>query len=151
VETVHENMPQSTSRAKGPYRDRVELLRSRAGLLSGKDRLLMTMYLENGNSFRQLARLAGVNEANIARRIRRLIGRLTGSEYVMCLRNRQKFTRTELLVARDHFIRGWPLSKIAARRSCSSYQIRKIVRKVQRLAEAADSARTKGKDPHADL
>jgi predicted DNA-binding protein YlxM (UPF0122 family) len=151
VEAVHENMPQSASLARSPYRDRIELLRSRVGLLSGKDRLLMTMYLENGNSFRQLARLAGVNEANIARKIRRLIGRLTGSEYVMCLRNRQQFTRTELLVARDHFIRGWPLRKIAARRNCSSYQIRKVVRKVQRLAEAADNARTKGKDQHADL
>jgi hypothetical protein len=64
----------------------------------------------------------------------------------MCLRNRRQFTRTELLVARDHFIRGWPLSRIAARRNCSAYQIRKIVRKIQRLAQLADSERAKGKD-----
>jgi predicted DNA-binding protein YlxM (UPF0122 family) len=151
VEAVHENIPQSASPARSPYRDRIELVRSRVGLLSGKDRLLMTMYLENGNSFRQLARLAGVNEANIARKIRRLIRRLTGSEYVMCLRNRQKFTRTELMVARDHFIHGWPLRKIAAKRNCTFYHVRKIVNKVQRLAEAAESTRTNGRDQHADI
>jgi len=101
------------------------------------------MYLENGNSFRQLARLAGVSEANIARRIRRLIDRLTGGQYVMCLRNRQNLTRTELLVARDHFIRGWPLRKIAATHNYTFYQVRKIVKKVERLAQIADNARTK--------
>jgi predicted DNA-binding protein YlxM (UPF0122 family) len=151
VDTVHENMPQSLSPASSPYRDRIELLRSRAGLLSGKDRLLMTMYLENGNSFRQMARLAGVNEANIARRIRRLIERLTGTEYVMCLRNRREFTKTELLVAKDHFIRGWPLRKIAARRRCTFYQARKIIKKVQRLAETAGNTTTQGRDQHADI
>jgi predicted DNA-binding protein YlxM (UPF0122 family) len=151
VETVHENTAQSAALANSPYRDRIELLRSRVGLLSGKDRLLMTMYLENGNSFRQLARLAGVSEANIARRIRRLIGRLTGNEYIMCLRNRQMLTRAELLVARDHFIRGWPFRKIAATRECTSYQVRKIVKKVQRLAQAADNASKKGKDQYADI
>ena len=36
-------------------RDFIDLLRSRLRLLSGKDRLLMTMYLEKGNSYRQLA------------------------------------------------------------------------------------------------
>lgn len=141
METIHENIPQSASPAKSPYRDRIELLRSRVGLLSGKDRLLMTMYLENGNSFRQLARLAGVGEANIARRIRRLIDRLTGGEYVMCLRNRQKLTRTELLVARDHFIRGWPLRKIAAKHKCTFYKIRKIVKRVERLAQTPVNAK----------
>jgi len=151
VETAHENTPQSAALVNSPYRDRIELLRSRVGLLSGKDRLLMTMYLENGNSFRQLARLAGVSEANIARRIRRLIARLTGNEYIMCLRNRQMLTRTELLVARDHFIRGWPLRKIAVRRECTSYQVRKMVKKVQRLARAADNASKNGKDQYADI
>jgi hypothetical protein len=106
----------------------------------------MTMYLENGNSFRQMARLAGINEANIARRIRRLIERLTGSEYIVCLRNRQQFTRAELLVAKDHFIRGWPLRRIAAKRNCTFYQARKIIKKVERLAEAAENKTTQRRD-----
>lgn len=149
--TIHENIPQSLSPATSPYRDRIELLRSRVGLLSGKDRLLMTMYLENGNSFRQIARLADVNEANIARKIRRLIERLTANEYVTCLRNRRQFTRNELLVAKDHFIKGWSLRKIAAKRRCTYYQARKIVKKVERLAEAAENKTTRGRDRHANV
>jgi predicted GNAT family N-acyltransferase len=40
-------------------RDMVDLLRSRVHLLRGRDRLLMTMYLENGNSINQMARISG--------------------------------------------------------------------------------------------
>ena len=62
----------SASEAVKNRRGRIELLLERVGLLDGQDRVLMTMYLENGNSCRQLAKLAGVNEANIGRRIQKL-------------------------------------------------------------------------------
>ena len=53
MQIIHTNNPENSSTGKNTYRDRIELLRSRVGLLTGKDRLLMTMYLENGNTFRQ--------------------------------------------------------------------------------------------------
>ncbi|MHC4572498.1 MAG: hypothetical protein ACYS0C_10545, partial [Planctomycetota bacterium] len=60
MKKIYLNIPESISTAKNAYRDRIDLLRSRVSLLAGKDKLLMTMYLENGNSFRQMARLTGV-------------------------------------------------------------------------------------------
>lgn len=129
MQKTHAGIPQSASIAKGTYRDRIDLLRSRVSLLSGKDRLVMTMYLENGNTFRQMARLAGVNEASIARRIYKVTKRLIDGEYIMCLKNRDKFTKTEMGVAKDYFLAGLTQRKIAAKYNCSVYRVREILKK----------------------
>jgi uncharacterized protein YerC len=133
MQTIHSNIPQSTLTAKNTCRDRIDLLCSRVELLSGTDRLLMTMYLENGNTFRQMARLAGVNEASIARRIHKVTKRLIDGEYITCLRNRHKLTSTEMAIARDYFLLGLSQRKIAEKRDCSVYQTRKILKRIQQL------------------
>jgi len=128
---IHENISQRTSNAKNGYRDRIDLLRSRMNLLTGKDKLLMTMYLDKGNSFRQMARLAGVNDSNIARRIHKLIKRLIDGQYITCLRNRSKFTKTEMAIARDYFLTGLSMKKIAAKQHLTYYRVREILKKIQ--------------------
>jgi predicted DNA-binding protein YlxM (UPF0122 family) len=133
MHTIHANIPQNASKAKNVYRNRIELLRSRVSLLTGKDKLLMTMYLENGNSFRQMARLAGVSEASIARRIHNITKRLINGEYITCLRNRDNFTRTEMAIAKDYFLLGLSQRKIASRRDYSIYQVHKILQRIQQL------------------
>jgi len=139
METIHANISQQTMEAKSKYRDRIDLLRSRVNLLTGKDKLLMTMYLENGNSFRQMARLAGINEANIARRIHRVTKRLIDGEYITCLRSRDKFTKTEMAVAKDYFLLGLSTRKIAAKRHWSYYRVRETLKKIQRLVTTMNS------------
>jgi len=139
METIHSNRPRADSTTKNTYRDRIELLRSRVSLLTGKDKLLMTMYLENGNTFRQLARLAGVNESNIARRIRRVTNRLLDGKYITCLRNREKLTRGEMAIAKDYFLLGLSQKKIASKRRRSFHQIRKILKRIQELIKTAES------------
>ena len=125
---------------KNEYRDRIDLLRSRVNLLTGKDKLLMTMYLENSNSFRQMARLAGVNETRIARRIHRVTKRLIDGEYITCLRNRNKFTKTEMAIAKDYFLLGLSMKKIAGKRRRSYYRVRETLKKIQRLVTIVDSS-----------
>jgi len=139
MKKIHANIPQSTLTAKNAYRDRIDLLRSRASLLTGKDKLLMTMYLENGNSFRQMAQLTGVNEACIARRIYKVIKRLIDGEYITCLRNRDKFTETEMDIAKDYFLLGLSIKKIAKKRNSTYYRVRETFKKIQRLVKIADS------------
>ncbi|MHC4664620.1 MAG: helix-turn-helix domain-containing protein [Planctomycetota bacterium] len=139
MQTVHKNTPENALVVKRLYRDRIELLRSRVSLLNGKDRLLMTMYLENGNTFRQLARLAGVSEGNIARRIHKLTKRLMDGEYIRCLRHRDKLTRTELKIARDYFLLGLSHRKIALKHNCNAYKVRKTLERIQLLVETTDS------------
>ena len=133
MKRIHTNISQEQARGRVDYRDRIDLLRSRVKLLTGKDKLLMTMYLENGNSFRQMASLAGVNEANIARRIYKVTRRLTEGEYITCLRNRDKFTKSELAVAKNYFLQGLSIRKIADKQNCSYYRIRQTLKKIRQL------------------
>jgi len=133
MKKIHTKIPERTLKDKNGYRDRIDLLRSRVNLLTGKDKLLMTMYLENSNSFRQMARLAGVNESCIARRIYRLIKRLLDGEYITCLRNRNKFSKTEMAIAKDYFLLGLSMKKIAGKRRRSYYRVRETLKKIQRL------------------
>ena len=145
VGRIHKNISQKSLQAKTEVRDRIDLLRSRIALLTGRDRLLMTMYLDNANTFRQMARMAGVNEANIARRIHRIIKRLIDGEYITCLRNREIFSNAEIIIAKQYFLLGWSIRKIANEQGCSYYRARKSLKKIQRLVRIVDV--DKGKRP----
>jgi DNA-directed RNA polymerase specialized sigma subunit len=70
------NLSEEGLKEQAECRDRVDLIRQRLSMLNGEDKLLMTMYWENGNTFRQIGRLAGVSRLSIARRIRKQIHNL---------------------------------------------------------------------------
>ena len=114
-----------------------ELVRDRLHLLSGKDKILMTMYLE-GQGIRQLAVLAGVSASALRRKLQRLVTALAGAgceNYLLALRNRDKFTPAELFVARDRLIRGLSIKKIARRRKTTYYRSYRMVCKIERMLE----------------
>jgi len=131
MKEIHSNIPQDVLQAKDRYRDRLDLLHCRLDMLNGKDKVLMTMYLKNGNSFRQMAFLSGISETSIARRIHKLTERLIDSEYITCLRNRNKFTAHQLAIANDYYMRGLSMKKIAAKRRSTYYSIHKTLKKIQ--------------------
>ncbi|MFB0555947.1 MAG: AsnC family protein [Phycisphaerae bacterium] len=133
MKKIHKNISQKTLEAKNQYRDEIDLLRGRLNLLNGKDKVLMTMYLENGNSFRQIARLTGISDTSIARRINRLTKRLLDSQYIVCLRNRDKFTREQMTIAKDYFLTGLSIRKIALKRHRSFYRVRETMKKIQSI------------------
>jgi predicted DNA-binding protein YlxM (UPF0122 family) len=135
MKKIHENISQKTLEAKNQYRDEIDLLRGRLNLLNGKDKVLMTMYLENGNSFRQIARLTGISDTSIARRINRLTKRLLDSQYIICLRNRDKLSGEQMNIAKDYFLRGLSIRKIAIKRHRSFYHVRETMKKIQSILE----------------
>ena len=139
MEGIRKNIPEELLTAKEKYRDRADLLRNRLDMLSGKDKLLMKMYWENGNSLRQISRLAGVNRATIGRRINKLTERLMEGQYITCLRNRNRFTKREMAVANDYFMLGMSIKKIADKRNWSYYQVRQTLEKIQRLLATVSS------------
>ena len=142
MKQVHKNISGEQPKIKSCYRDRMDLLASRVNLLRGRDRLLMTMYLENGNSFRQMAALAGVGRNHIARRIHNITKRITDGPYIICLRNRDKFTRREMDIARDNFLLGLSIRKTAAKQTLTYYQVHKIVKKIKRRLKRLNSNNT---------
>ena len=143
MEKIHKNTTERALQTKRIYRDRIDMLRSRAGLLTGKDKLLMTMYLKNGNTFYQMAKLIGVNEVTVARRIYKVTKRLIDGEYITCLRNRDKFDEAEMGVAKDYFMKGMSMKKIASKRKLSYYRVRESLKKIQRIIKVTDSEKTK--------
>ena len=128
------------NKAEADFKDRIDLLRSRVGLLAGRDRALMQMYLDNSGTFSQMARIASVNEANVARRIHKLIRRLLDGQYITCLRNRDKFTQEQIEMARDYFVDGLSMSEIANRHEITYYEVRKTMKKIQRLTYVSNKA-----------
>ena len=120
--------------ARTIYADRIELLRARAQILGGKDKALMEMYLKNGSTLNQMARLAGVSEATISRRVHRLVGRLLDGEYIRCLHKRGQLDLLEQAIARDYFLGGLSQKKIALRREVTAYHVRKTLKKIKSVS-----------------
>ncbi len=133
MKKIHINISRTTLEAEKRRRDEFDLLRSRLHLLNGKEKVLMTMYLENGSSFRQIARLTGACDTSIARRINRLTKRLMDGQYIACLRNRDKFTRDQMIIAKNYFLKGLSMKKIAVKRRWSCYHVRETIIKIKSI------------------
>lgn len=133
MKDIHENITKEDLEQRKSRRREIELLRGRLKLLAGRDRIIMTMYMENGNSVRQISRLLKVSESKVARRIRQLTRRLVDSEYIECLRSRDKLYKHQLRIAKDYFLTGLSVEKIAEKRSCSNYHVRKTLDDIQSL------------------
>jgi len=116
-------------------REQMEILRNRLCLLGEKDRALMRMYLENGSSIRQLAKLTGTNRANISRKVRKITRRLLDERFVICLHKRRAMTPFEFSVARDSFIKGLSFREISQRKRVSYHSIRKTMKNIKRVID----------------
>jgi predicted DNA-binding protein YlxM (UPF0122 family) len=136
MKRIHENITGRSVSVKGLNRGRIELLRSRLNLLTGTDKLLMTMYVKHGNSIRQIARVRGTTEASIARKIHTITERLTDGPYIRCLRNRDKLTARQLAIARDYYLTGLSIRRIAAKRRWSYYRVHETLNEIQSIINA---------------
>ena len=136
MKRIHENITEQAINIKSPHRDGIELLRSRLNLLSGTDKLLMTMYIEHGNSIRQIARIRGASETRIARRIRAISKRLLDGPYIDCLRYRDRLTSLQLAIAKDYYLMGLSMRRIAAKRRWSYYRVRDTLVEIKTVVAA---------------
>jgi predicted DNA-binding protein YlxM (UPF0122 family) len=139
--------PQARLQEVMPQRETMEVVRDRVHLLADRDRVLLTMYLENGNSFSQIARFTGLGRSTVTRRIHRIVERLRDDTYLLCVRQRGRFNELELAILKDYFVHGLSLQRIARDRKLCYYRPRATVRKARRLAAAA--ARTRDPPPPA--
>jgi predicted DNA-binding protein YlxM (UPF0122 family) len=131
--SIYTDISEQALNSKLQGRDSADILCSRVGLLAGMDKILMTMRLRNGASFRQIAKLTGASETSVSRRVHRLTRRLLAGEYLICLRNRDMFTSLEIDIARDYFLADLSVREIAARHRMSRYNIQKTVKKIEKL------------------
>ena len=133
MKRIHENIEAQTINVKDLHRGRIELLAGRLNLLTGTDKVLMTMYIRHGNSIRQIARIRGVSETRIARRIHAVSKRLADGPYIECLRNRDRLTSGQLAIAKDYYLTGLSIRRIAAKRRWSCYRVRDVLNEIQSI------------------
>jgi hypothetical protein len=143
MKTIHSNISQKNLDNKNKNRAQIDLLRSRIGLLDKNDRLLMTVYLENGNNTFQISRLTGLCRTSISRRIKVLTMRLLDGRYVTCLRNRRKFNKYQMAIAKDYFVRGLSIKKISLKRCRSRYCVAETIKKIKSILKECEYANTK--------
>ena len=146
MKKIQEDTLKTPLEVKDKYRDSVDLLRTRLSMLTGQDKLLMKMYWENGNTFGQISRLAGINRSSITRRINKLTKRLMEGQYIDCLRNRDRFTEQEMDIAEDYFLRGISMKNITVKRHLSYYQVRRSLERIQRILAAIRSESSESKN-----
>ena len=115
--------------------DEVDLLISRMGLLKASDRSLLEMQVKHACTYRQLSRISGLSRQQVSRRIKALIRRLTGHEYITIYRHKECFDKTQLEVAYDHYLLGLGYRKIANKRSLEEYPVRRILGELKAFLE----------------
>ncbi|GEM_PF-6328326 len=120
----------NSSNLFNPYN--LNLLQTRLSLLSKRDRALMDMFLNNAQ-IRQIAQLNDIHEANVSRRVQKLLGRLFKSHYLFCMRNRYLFNDEQINIAREHFMMALPMCRIAHNHKTSYYKIRETIKKIKQL------------------
>ena len=143
MKSIHSNISQNNIDNKKKNRAQIDLLRSRLSHLDGEDKLLMTVYLENGNNTFQISRLTGLCRTSIARRINLLTLRLLDGRYIACLRNRRKFNKHQMAIAKDYFLTGLSIKKIALKRHRSRYRVTETIKKIKSILKECEYANTK--------
>ena len=138
MKTIHFNISQKSLDDKIKNRAHIDLLRSRIYLLDKDDRLLMTVYLENGNNTRQISRLTGLSRKSIARRINILTTRLLVGGFITCLRNRRKFNKHQMAIAKDYFLTGLSIKKITLKRRRSRYRVTDTIKKIKSILKECE-------------
>ncbi len=126
-----------TTRERPGRRELAERLILRTGLLADEDRVLMTLYLEDGHSFAEIAQLTGASATTVSRRIRKIVRRLADETYQRCRRPQPAFDPAELAIIRDHCVRGLSGKEISRRHGISYYRVRAIIHRARLFAEAA--------------
>jgi hypothetical protein len=135
MKTLYAGIAEKTAAQKAYCRGRMDIVRQRANFLDGRDRALMQLYLDAGTSIRQLARLIDTHEAKVARKINRLMKRLNDRRYIIFLRNRDRFGKAQMSIARDYFVRGLSIRQMAEQRGCTFYRMQRQVKNICELVE----------------
>lgn len=98
----------------------------RIDMLPVKDRAFINLFMSAQN-FRTIAINAGVHEATIARRLKKIADRIKNDSFIFAISNK-KLSKLKIEVLKDYFVNGMSMIQIAKNRKLSYYEVRKIIK-----------------------
>jgi len=110
--------------------DLFEAYPGRIDLLSDQDKMLISLFMAS-EKFTSIASAAGVHEATIARRLKKIAKRLKSDSFVMAMKHRLAPEKMEIL--RKFFLEGMSMLKIATQKNLPYSRIRRIIKAYKRL------------------
>ena len=116
-----------------------DLICRRLYWLGGTDRLLLEFVYEKNTSYRQVARLTGMSETTVSRRVRKLTKGLLSRDYQKCLDNRWNLSAFQLKLARERFVLRLSYKVIARRHRISLYRVHYHFHKLSQILQNAES------------
>ena len=131
MKKIYTNISDAAMQSWKNQREQFDLVRERISLLDGREKIIMTMYLEKGNSIRQIARLMGVNEMKISRKIQKLTHTLSDGVFIKCLKKADMLSKHEMSIARDYFLNGHSIRHIANKHNWSFYRARQKLQEIK--------------------
>jgi predicted DNA-binding protein YlxM (UPF0122 family) len=131
MKKIYTDISNAAEKSWKNQRDMFDLVRGRLNLLKGREKIIMTMYIEKGNSIRQIARLMGVDEMKISRKIHKLTHTLSDGTFIKCLKKRDRLSLHEMSIARDYFLNGRSIRHIANKHNWSFYRVRQKLQEIK--------------------
>jgi hypothetical protein len=74
--------------------------------------------------------MAGVNEATIARRLKKIADRISSNNFITAMSQNSSITGEKMEILKDYFVNALPIARIAKDRNLSHYRVRKIIKTV---------------------
>ena len=98
---------------------------ARIDILPTRQKAFVRLFMSE-QKFRTLAKAAGVNEANIARKLKKIAKKLSSDNFAAVLSQNQPMKKMEIM--RDYFLEDTPMIKISEKRNMTYYAVRKLLR-----------------------
>jgi DNA-directed RNA polymerase specialized sigma subunit len=133
MNTGYTSLTQLNRESTLDMRKKADTIRKLAENLPEPDRTLVQMYLDHENSFRQMAQLLGVSEATVARRVKKIISRIGDRDIEGVLAKSTTLSRRQKKIARDYFLNGLNVKKIAHKYEMTYYNTRRIINLLRAL------------------
>lgn len=124
--------------------ERVDLLQMRSGLLRVQERAILEMVFRGGYRPTYIGRAMGLHPSSVMRQITKIVRRLAGGEYLLCLQRPERFSEAEIAMAREYYLRGRSLNTIAVKLGLSRYGVRRLLASLEakRRQIAAENAKS---------
>ena len=104
---------------------------ARVDMLPAGQRAFVTMFL-NIREFNMLARTAGVNEVTVARRLRKIVSRISSNNFLFAL-SQDNLSEEKVEIIRGYFVNGLSVKSISEKTGFSLYRIRKTIQQMRKL------------------